>query len=273
MQPLLRVASLARDESASAYGKLSPRQARDRIRAGAAAAAGPKQPLPAVHDLAIPGPAGAIPARFYEPPGMGIENRPLVVYFHGGGWMIGDLDTRDSVCRFLAANVPAPRCSRSTTGSPPSTPSRPRSKTPSLPSAGRRPKTPTAGSRPGADRRRRRQRRRQPRRRASVCSPRDEDGPSPAMQALIYPVTDYRRRPALPRRIRRGLPADQGRHGLVRATTICRRASIAPTLASPCCAPRTSPACRPPTSPPPASTHCATRARPTPSGCARPASR
>jgi acetyl esterase len=107
MQALVRLASLARDESASAYGKLTPSQARARIRAGAAAAAGPKQSQPTVEDLAIPGPAGPIPARFYEPPGMGLEERPLIVYFHGGGWTIGDLDTCDSVCRFLAQGVPA----------------------------------------------------------------------------------------------------------------------------------------------------------------------
>jgi acetyl esterase len=106
MQPLVRLASLARDESASAYGKLSPEQARARIRASAAAAAAPKRSTPAVNDLAIPGPAGPIPARFYEPPGLGLEDRPLVVYFHGGGWTIGDLDTCDSVCRFLSLNTP-----------------------------------------------------------------------------------------------------------------------------------------------------------------------
>jgi acetyl esterase/lipase len=107
MQALLRLAKLTRDESASADGKLTPEQGRARIRAGSAAAAGPKRPLPAVNDLAIPGPAGMLPARFYEPPGMGLENRPLIVYYHGGGWTIGDLDTCDSVCRFLAAGVPA----------------------------------------------------------------------------------------------------------------------------------------------------------------------
>lgn len=107
MQALVRLANLARDESASAYGKLTPGQARARIRAGAAAAAAPKQSQPIVEDLAIPGPAGPIPARFYEPGGMGIEERPLIVYFHGGGWTIGDLDTSDGVCRFLALNVPA----------------------------------------------------------------------------------------------------------------------------------------------------------------------
>ena len=107
MQTLVRLASFARDESASSYGKLSPQQARARIRAGAAAAAGPKLPQPTVNDLAIPGPAGMIPARFYEPAGTGLEGRPLIVYFHGGGWTIGDLDTCDSVCRFLALNTPA----------------------------------------------------------------------------------------------------------------------------------------------------------------------
>jgi acetyl esterase len=107
MQALVRLAGIVRDESASAYGKLTPQQARARIRAGAAAAAPPRQSQPTVEDLAIPGPAGTIPARFYEPAGMGLEDRPLIVYFHGGGWTIGDLDTCDSVCRFLAANVPA----------------------------------------------------------------------------------------------------------------------------------------------------------------------
>jgi acetyl esterase/lipase len=107
MQTLVRLASLTRDESASAYGKLTPAQARARIRAGAAAAAGPRQSQPTVTDLTIPGPAGTIPARFYEPPGIGMEDRPLIVYFHGGGWTIGDLDTCDSVCRFLSLNAQA----------------------------------------------------------------------------------------------------------------------------------------------------------------------
>ncbi|HSR94244.1 MAG TPA: alpha/beta hydrolase, partial [Solirubrobacterales bacterium] len=103
MQALLRMAPLAGEDIP--VERLSPEQARARLRAGAAAVAGPKRDLPAVNDLAIPGPAGAIPARLYEPPGVGIENRPLIVYFHGGYWMIGDLDTHDGVCRFLAANA------------------------------------------------------------------------------------------------------------------------------------------------------------------------
>jgi acetyl esterase len=107
MHALVRLAALGREESASASGRLSPRQARARIRANTAATAGPRRSLPVVSDLAIPGPAGMIPARFYEPPGIGLEKRPLILYFHGGGWTIGDLDTCDSVCRFLATSVPA----------------------------------------------------------------------------------------------------------------------------------------------------------------------
>ncbi len=107
MQALRRLANLVRDESASAYGKLSPQQGRARTRAGAAAVAAPRQAEPTAFDMTIPGPQGTIPARFYEPHGIGLENRPLIVYFHGGGWTIGDLDTCDSVCRFLALNTPA----------------------------------------------------------------------------------------------------------------------------------------------------------------------
>lgn len=107
MQALVRLARLARDGSASANGKLTPQAARARIRAGAAAAAGPSRAQTAVTELGIPVPAGALAARFYEPSGVGLEDRPLIVYFHGGGWTIGDLDTCDSVCRFLALNTPA----------------------------------------------------------------------------------------------------------------------------------------------------------------------
>jgi acetyl esterase/lipase len=107
IQVLVRLAGIIRDESASANGKLTLAQARARIRAAAAAVAAPKQAQPTVSDLVLPGPAGQIPARFYEPPGLGLERRPLIVYFHGGGWTIGDLDTGDGVCRFLALEVPA----------------------------------------------------------------------------------------------------------------------------------------------------------------------
>lgn len=53
--------------------------------------------------LLAPGPAGPVPVRAYRPKGAGREDvLPALVYYHGGGWVIGDLDTHDVVCRTLA---------------------------------------------------------------------------------------------------------------------------------------------------------------------------
>ncbi|MFZ5492584.1 MAG: alpha/beta hydrolase [Pseudomonadota bacterium] len=63
--------------------------------------AGPATPLPVVRDLSVPGPGGAIKARLYRPTTDGLL--PGLVFFHGGGWVIGDLDSHDDLCRDLAA--------------------------------------------------------------------------------------------------------------------------------------------------------------------------
>ena len=65
------------------------------------------QPTPpevaSVAELQADGPAGAIPVRLYRPRGSDAGTvLPLLVYFHGGGWVIGDLDTHDTLCRELA---------------------------------------------------------------------------------------------------------------------------------------------------------------------------
>jgi acetyl esterase len=50
--------------------------------------------------------ARGIPVRLYRPPGSRETDRlPLLVYFHGGGWVIGDLDTHDVLCRELAQHA------------------------------------------------------------------------------------------------------------------------------------------------------------------------
>jgi acetyl esterase len=79
-------------------------------------------PVGSVNDFSIPGPAGPIAVRHYAP---GDSRAPLMVYFHGGGWVSGDLDTHDRLCRVicrdggiqvlsvdyrLAPEHPAPAC-------------------------------------------------------------------------------------------------------------------------------------------------------------------
>ena len=64
------------------------------------------QPLPPevglVRDLQMPGPAGSMALRLYRPLGCSSEALlPVLVFYHGGGWVIGDLDTHDTLCREL----------------------------------------------------------------------------------------------------------------------------------------------------------------------------
>ena len=61
-------------------------------------------PVAEVRDLAADGPAGAIPVRLYRPAGLA-SPAPALLYLHGGGWVIGDLETHDVLCRALAAQA------------------------------------------------------------------------------------------------------------------------------------------------------------------------
>ena len=81
----------------------SVEQARAENRAGVPVVNGPARPMARVEAVSIPGPAGArIGARLYVALDSPKPPQPLLVYYHGGGWVIGDLDTHDGVCRFLA---------------------------------------------------------------------------------------------------------------------------------------------------------------------------
>ncbi|HEY7608613.1 MAG TPA: alpha/beta hydrolase, partial [Alphaproteobacteria bacterium] len=55
----------------------------------------------AVVERGIAGPAGPVPVRLYVPVGAP-DPSALLIFFHGGGWAIGDRDTHDRACRFLA---------------------------------------------------------------------------------------------------------------------------------------------------------------------------
>jgi acetyl esterase len=61
-----------------------------------------------IRELAAEGPAGRIPRRLYRSKGCaGTAPQPALVYFHGGGWVIGDLESHDQLCRALANAIPA----------------------------------------------------------------------------------------------------------------------------------------------------------------------
>lgn len=57
-----------------------------------------------IKSVSIPGPAGVIPARHYLPPAGG-PPAPLLVFYHGGGWVFGDLDSHDSACRLICRDA------------------------------------------------------------------------------------------------------------------------------------------------------------------------
>jgi acetyl esterase len=59
-------------------------------------------PVGKIQNIVLPGPAGDIHARVYAPIAAGGESLPALVYFHGGGFVVGDLDTHDGLCRLIA---------------------------------------------------------------------------------------------------------------------------------------------------------------------------
>ncbi|HEY6241186.1 MAG TPA: alpha/beta hydrolase [Burkholderiales bacterium] len=88
-----------------APGSVGVEEERRLYRESRLALAPPPVAVQETRDFSMAGPGGAIGARYYRPlgakPG---EALPAVVYFHGGGWTCGDLDTHDSVCRGIAAH-------------------------------------------------------------------------------------------------------------------------------------------------------------------------
>jgi acetyl esterase len=84
---------------------MTPQSARDALRALAAArAAVPPPPVAAVEDVKVKGAAGPLAARVYR---AGRGQSPTVVFFHGGGWVAGDLETHDRQARWLAIETGA----------------------------------------------------------------------------------------------------------------------------------------------------------------------
>jgi acetyl esterase len=98
-----RVLDLMRESGRPAVETLTPQEAREFYRTSRGALQPEPEQVAEVKPLAAPGPAGDITLRWYR--GLGTDpsaTLPGLVYYHGGGWVIGDLDTHDGVCRSLA---------------------------------------------------------------------------------------------------------------------------------------------------------------------------
>jgi acetyl esterase len=86
------------------YENGTPAEARELYLKGRVVSNPEPPELAEVKPLSIPAPHGAIPGRIYTPKNLRKTNgaAPCLVFYHGGGWVIGDLDSHDVVCRKLA---------------------------------------------------------------------------------------------------------------------------------------------------------------------------
>lgn len=94
---------LAKAAGRPAVETLSPEAARRQYKEGRAAVVPPPAPVAWVENRAIPGRGGPIPVRHFRPDGTAAGAAlPALIWYHGGGWVMGDLDTHEGICRALA---------------------------------------------------------------------------------------------------------------------------------------------------------------------------
>lgn len=95
------VAKAILDQMAAANAPKVYQLTPEQVRQGGdmSATAGPPEEVGKMENRTVPGPAGEIPVRIYTPEGEGPF--PAFVYFHGGGWVVGNLDMVDVPCRLI----------------------------------------------------------------------------------------------------------------------------------------------------------------------------
>jgi acetyl esterase len=99
---------VVRNSGGKPASQQTPAEFRETVRAGSLALAPPREELHEVRDLTIPGPGGPLPVRIYTPRAAAAGERlPIVVHFHGAGWVGGDLDTHDTITRYYAKHAEA----------------------------------------------------------------------------------------------------------------------------------------------------------------------
>ena len=83
-----------------AFETVGAAEARELFRAGRKVLSPEPMPVAETRDLTMPGPGGSLKLRLYR--GSDATILPALVFFHGGGWVVGDIDTHDGMCRHIA---------------------------------------------------------------------------------------------------------------------------------------------------------------------------
>ena len=98
-----RVLKMVRASGRLAFEAMTPVEAREVYTAGRFVLQPPPDDVADMRDLSIPGPAGPLPLRLYRGTGTAdADVLPGLLYLHGGGWVVGNLESHDGVCRRLA---------------------------------------------------------------------------------------------------------------------------------------------------------------------------
>ena len=102
VQAILDIQAAAWAKGAQKFHELSAEAARETYRRGSDAFCASPPKVAEITDLAFEGPGGPVPLRLYRPLGSDSESLlPVLVYFHGGGFVVGGIDTHDTLCRRL----------------------------------------------------------------------------------------------------------------------------------------------------------------------------
>ncbi len=104
LDPQCQAVIEAAASGASVFDTRDPGEARARYDATTAAFAPETPALRDVEDRVVPGPGGGIPVRIYRPE-TNATVLPILAFFHGGGWVFGNLESHDHVCRALSAEA------------------------------------------------------------------------------------------------------------------------------------------------------------------------
>jgi acetyl esterase len=107
LSPLLdpqarHVLDLGREAAAPPFEAGTPQEARRAYEEGFPVLQGEHEPVASLTERTITGPGGPLRLRIYRGRGATATGAPALLYLHGGGWVIGNLDSHDEICRWLA---------------------------------------------------------------------------------------------------------------------------------------------------------------------------